>query len=94
MKMLTTRLIARLILEIDFSDHMQEVFDAQAYLASLRALPRHAGHRCGRTVVMRRWMTGCTSSQIGRLTGTGRHRRLQTLRSISASVGDWLRLRF
>jgi len=34
MKMLTTRLIARLILEIDFSDHMQGVFDAQAYLAS------------------------------------------------------------
>jgi len=64
MKMLTTRLIARLILEIDFSDHMQGVFDAQAYLASLRALPRHAGLRCGRTVVMRRWMKGAHRARL------------------------------
>ena len=28
-----------------------------------RTSPRHAGHRCGMTVVMRRWMTGRKPSQ-------------------------------
>jgi hypothetical protein len=50
----------------------------------LRTFPRHAGHRCGLTV-MRRWMTGRKSSQQ---TGIWRRNRHRTLRSISASVGD------
>ena len=37
----------------------------QRYL-SHRTSPRHAGRRCGMTVVMRRWVTGCKLSQIGR----------------------------
>ena len=46
---------------------------------------RRAGHRCGMTVVTRRWMTGHKSSQQ---TGIWRRNRNPTTRSISASVGD------
>jgi hypothetical protein len=42
--------------------------------------PRRVGRRCGMTV-MRRRMTGCTSSRIGQPTGMGRHNRHPTMRS-------------
>lgn len=54
------------------------------------AYPQHVRHRCGKTVVMRRWMTGRTSSQ----TGVWQRKRRPTLRSISESIGEWLRRRF
>ena len=52
---------------------------------NLHTYPRRAGHRCGMTALMRRWMTGCKSSQQ---TGIWRRKRHPTLRSISASVGE------
>ena len=55
---------------------------------NLRTFPRHVGHRCGMTVAMRRWATGCKSSQTGQSIGMGQRNRHRTLRSISASVGD------
>ena len=45
--------------------------------------PRHAGHRCGMSV-MRRWARVSKSSQ----SGIWRRNRHPTLRSISASTGD------
>jgi hypothetical protein len=56
---------------------------------SPRTLPRHADHRCGMTATRRR-MRGCALSPIG----VWRRNRHRTLRSISASVGEWLRRRF
>ncbi len=50
--------------------------------------PRRAGHHCG-TTVMRRRMTGYTSSRIG----IWQSNRPPITRLISASVGDWLRWR-
>ena len=52
--------------------------------------PRHASLHCGMTVVMRRWMTGCTSSRIG----IWQHNRPPITRLISASIGDWSKRRF
>jgi hypothetical protein len=56
---------------------------------SPRTLPRHADHRFGMTATRRR-MRGCALSPIG----VWRRNRHRTLRSISASVGEWLRRRF
>jgi len=52
---------------------------------SRRTYPRRAGHRCGRNVVIRRRMRGCTLRQQ---IGTWQRKRHPTLRSISASVGE------
>ncbi len=56
-----------------------------AEFRATRTSPRRAGHRCGRTVVMRRWMMVRKPSQQ---TGTWRRNRHRTLRSMSASVGE------
>ena len=53
------------------------------------AYPRHAGHRCGMRV-MRRWARVSKSSQ----TGIWRRNPHPTMRSISASTGDWATRRF
>ena len=44
--------------------------------------------------VPHRSITGCTSGQIGQLTGMGPHSHHRTTRLISGSIGDWHNRRF
>ncbi|GAB4216364.1 MAG: hypothetical protein Fur007_16180 [Rhodoferax sp.] len=75
----------RLIAFIAEGTQIRKILDHIGVDSEPRTLPRHAGHRCGMTVVMRSRMTGRISSQQ---TGVWRHNRPPTTRSISASNGN------
>ncbi len=53
----------RIIAFITHSADIRHILDHIRAGQSHPASPRRAGHRCGMTVVMRRWMTGRKPSQ-------------------------------
>ena len=53
--------------------------------SEIRIFPRRAGHRCGMTVVMRRWMAGRKSRQQ---TGIWQRNPDRTTRSVRAPIGN------
>ena len=71
----------------------REFWSTSAWTRSHRTSPRHAGHRCGMTVVMRRWARAWKPSRTGQLTGMGRRNRHRTL-SINGSMGGRSKRRF
>ena len=66
---------------------IKKILDPSVWTHKPLAYPRHAGHRCG-TSVMRRGARVSKSSQTGYPTGMRRRNPHPTMRSISASTGD------
>ena len=75
----------RLIAFITEGTQIRKILDHIGVDSEPPQIPRRVGHRCGMTVVMRRWMT---RRKLSQQTGIWRRKRHPSLRLISASIGD------